>query len=140
MTPAIQFTSPLTEAVIEQRVVLACATTGFPVPTIQWKHNGNDLLMSLDGRISFHEISLADSYNSRSSGLGSALIGDIESELITDAGFELEQLMDLGVYGVVGLVIFSRVSREDNGLYECLVGNSIPIQVTSDPITLNITG
>ena len=144
VAPVVQLTSPSTEAVVEQQVVLACAATGFPIPTVQWLHNGNDLLTSLDGRITFQEIDFADFYNNsnlRGSGLGSAAsTGDAETELITDTGFELEQLMDLGVYGVVGLVTFSRVSREDNGLYECLVENSIPIQVTSDPIALKVTG
>lgn len=153
VVPAIQLTSPSTEVVVEQHTVLVCIATGFPIPSVQWRQDGNDLSITLDGRITFNEVGLLELISFYSgSGLDNNNEKQLQSketvsmevvELLSEAGLQIEQLTDLAVHGVVGLVVFTHVLREDNGVYQCQAENMIPpqfIRVISNGIQLNITG
>ena len=66
-------TSPETEIVIDQQVVLVCGVTGFPRPSITWSKDG-ELLPEESERISIYEFEASVPTES-GSGSGISLVG-----------------------------------------------------------------
>ena len=85
----------------------------------------------MDGRVSFINIETSN-----------------DSELITGllemAGFSQSEVDALGELGVVGLLTFRDVERDDTASYTCTATNSLPRTTTlsteSDPIQLTVLG
>ena len=117
---------------------LACLTTGFPlVSSITWQKNGEELL--LDGRISTFKFKINETYIS-SGFLGS---GSIES-VVSMTGFTEAQVDGLGDLGVVGVLSFETVERDDTDSYTCTATNFLPetatLSTVSDPVMLVVLG
>ena len=107
--------------------------------SITWQKNGVDLLFDLDGRISTFDFEVNDTYMS-SGFLGS---GSIES-IVSMAGFTEAQVDELGDLGVVGVLTFDSVVREDTDSYTCTATNFLPettvLSTVSDPVLLVVLG
>ena len=139
VTPVIEDISDTTEVNITNSASLACLTTAFPlVSSITWQKNGEDLL-NLNGRISAFKFEINDTY------ISSGFLGNdsIES-IVSMAGFSEAQVDGLGDLGVVGVLTFDSVVREDTDSYTCTATNFLPetaaLSTVSDPVLLVVLG
>ena len=153
MTPQINNTSSQTEARLGTPAVLACLATGFPIPSISWSKDGEEVNIysdsSLSSRIDVIEFAAnsmvptgsIDSDFQSSGYMGS---GSIVSLLLMHTSFSVDQVLQLGELGVVGLLSFENTMRRDNGNYTCNATNNFPKNTTlgsmSDIIPLVILG
>ncbi len=109
VTPRVADVSNLTEVNITLSAALACLTTGYPLPFITWQREGVGLEQSLDG------VTL----------LAFNVSGSISS-LVQMTGFSMGEVESLGELGVVGVLVFEMVEREDTAMYTCTATNSLP--------------
>ena len=149
MTPIVQNISSLTEVNISLPATLACLTTGYPLPDITWEKDGGDVVMSMDGRVSFFAfttdtmdtVGVNESSGYESSGYDGS---DPIVNLLEMAGFSRSDAQGLGELGVVGLLTFRDVERDDTASYTCTATNSLPQTTTlsteSDPIQMTVLG
>ena len=122
--PIINNVSSLTEVNVSRPATLICLTTGFPLPSITWKKEGEEVMLTVDGRISTFSFDVS----SRSSSFQSNGSGSIEGLLQTT--FNMTDTSSLGELGVVSLLSFDRLEREDTANYTCTATNSLPQTTT----------
>ena len=133
MTPLVSDISTLTEVNLGLPAVLACLATGYPVPSISWRKDGEIVNIysdaALNSRIDVIEFSPDNSGNDfQSSGyMGS---GSIENLLMTRTDFTVDRVLQLGELGVVGLLSFEDTVRGDTANYTCTATNSLPETTT----------
>ena len=153
MTPQFSDISSQTEARLGTPAVLACLATGFPIPSISWSKDGEEVNIysdsSLNSRIDVIEFAAnsmvptgSNDSDFQSSGyMGS---GSIVSLLLMHSSFTVDQVLQLGELGVVGLLSFENTIRGDNGNYMCTATISFPmtrhLAPMSDEIPLVILG
>ena len=127
--------SSLTEVQIDSSTVLVCLTTGFPLPSITWTRNGEALNVyrgdSLTTRldiVEFATFSMNDGDDFESSGYTGS--GSIEGLPIMYTRLTMEQVRELGEFGVVSLLLFEETVRRDTGDYVCTATNMLPQTTT----------
>ena len=147
MIPQIHDISSQTEVRLGTPAVLACLATGFPIPSISWSKDGEEVNIysdsSLNSRIDVFEFAAnsmvptgSNSSDFQSSGyMGS---GSIVSLLMMHTNFTVDQVLQLGDFGVVGLLSFEVTVRDDGAEYRCIAFNSFPETTTAKAVSSSI--
>ena len=130
--PIINNVSSLTEVNVSRPATLICLTTGFPLPSITWKKEGEEVMLTVDGRISTFSFDVS----SQSSSFQSNGSGSIERLLQTT--FNMTDTSSLGELGVVSLLSFDRLEREDTANYTCTATNMLPQTITLTALSPSI--
>ena len=137
----VRSTSDLTEVRIGMPTVLACLATGFPIPSISWRKDGNEVNIysdsSLNSRIDIIEFS-PDNSDSDFESSGYMGSGSIENLLMMHTNFTVDQVQQLGELGVVSLLSFEDTVRRDTANYTCTATNSLPETTTLMDMSGNI--
>ena len=135
--------SSLTEVNASLSTSLVCLTTGFPLPSITWQKEGEEVMFILDGRISaFHfGISSGSSSFDYSGFVGN---GTIEGLLEAMMEFNMNDICSLGELVVVSVLSFDHLERGDTANYTCTATNMLPettiLTVLSPSIPLVVLG
>ncbi len=95
----------------------------------------------MDGRVTFFSFDVNETSGYESSGYNGS--GSI-STLVQMADFSVEDVETLGELGLVGVLTFEMVEREDTDMYTCTATNSLPetmeIADVSVPVQLVVLG
>ena len=135
--------SSLTEVNVSLSTSLVCLTTSFPLPSITWQKEGEEVMFILDGRISaFHfGISSGSSSFDCSGFVGN---GTIEGLLEAMMEFNMNDICSLGELVVVSVLSFDHLERGDTANYTCTATNVLPettiLTVLSPSIPLVVLG
>ena len=134
MTPVIVRSYTPGDVNLPLSATLVCLVTGYPIPSVSWQKNGeainlNDSIVELQARI---------------------VIFDFLSELsdsmryLDTLNISVEDVRSLGELGLVSVLSFEEVVREDTANYTCTAVNELPettrIVNVSDPLPLVILG
>ena len=147
VSPLIGDTSSLTEVRLGRPAVLVCLVTGFPLPSISWRKDSEEFTIGddpiLSSRIDFLELPAKDMAISSFNGSDlQGILGHLGNGSIVDA--IVDQVLQLGELGVVGLLSFNETVRGDTANYTCTATNSLPetvvLMAVSDKIPLVILG
>ena len=137
----VRDTSDLTEVHMGMPAVLACLATGFPIPSISWRKDGNEVNIysdsTLNSRIDVIEFS-PDNSGSDLESSGYMGSGSIENLLMMHTSFTVVQVRQLGELGVVSLLSFEDTVRRDTANYTCTATNSLPETTTLMDMSGNI--
>ncbi len=132
--------SDLTEVNITLAASLACLTSGYPLPSITWQKGGEELDQLMDGRVTFFTFNVSQEMGVNASDYESSGY----STLVQMTGFSMEHIESLGEFGVVGVLKFEMVEREDSDMYTCTATSSLPETMelvdVSVPIQLVVLG
>ncbi len=146
VTPRVVNISDLTEVDVTLPATLACLTTGYPLPFITWQKDGVGLKQSIDARVTYFSFDISPEMGGNTSvyeSSGYKGSGSI-SGLVQMAGFSMEEVESLGELGVVGVLVFEMVEREDTAMYTCTATNSLPetmeLEAVSQPVQLVVLG
>ena len=138
--PIINNVSSLTEVNVSRPATLVCLTTGFPLPSITWQKEGEEVMVVMDGRISTFTFDIGN----RSSSFESSGNGSIGGLLESITGFNTHYIRSLGELGVMHLLSFDRLVRGDTANYTCTATNMLPqtttLTVLSPSISLVVLG
>ncbi len=139
MTPVIVDTSALTEVRLGVPAVLVCLVTGFPVPSISWRKDGDIVNIyndsSLLTRLDLIEFAAVATEFESSGYTGSGSIMDL---LMMYTDVTMDQIHQLRELGVVGLLSFKKTVRGDTGDYTCSGTNMLPETTTLRDVSNNI--
>ena len=126
--PVINQTSDSATVRLEDIAGVSCLATGYPLPEISWQKDAQDFQLGTRVQIlSFAVVNISGG------GMAPAVAG-------VDSG----EVLALGELGVVSVVMFTRVLREDTANYTCNATNSLPetgvLSAVSAPISLTVLG
>ena len=148
VTPLISDISSLTEVRLGMPAVLVCLVMGYPLPSIVWSKDGEEF--SDDPTLHSRPDIIEFSTESIRSNDGDILaIGYMGNNSVTDlitkhTTLSVDQVLQLGELGVVGLLSFEETVRGDTANYTCTATNSLPETTTltavSDSLPLVILG
>ena len=148
VTPLISDISSLTEVRLGMPAVLVCLVMGYPLPSIAWSKDGEEF--SDDSTLHSRPDIIEFSTESIRSNDGDILaIGYMGNNSVTDlitkhTTLSVDQVLQLGELGVVGLLSFEETVRGDTANYTCTATNSLPETTTltavSDRLSLVILG
>ena len=93
---------------------LACLATGFPVPIISWRKDCEEENINMITLTSSSGVIQTDEYIRR---------GSILHLLMMYTNFTVNQVLQLGELGVVGLLSFNQTLRRDTANYTCTASN-----------------
>ena len=127
--PIINNVSSLTEVNVSHPTTLVCLTTGFPLPSITWQKEGEEVMFTMNGRISTFSFDVGSGSSSFES---SEFMdnGSIEGLIESMTEFNTRDLRSLGELGVVSVLSFDRLEREDTANYTCTATNML-LQTTT---------
>ena len=141
MTPLISGISSFSEVHLGMPTVLACLVTGYPLPTISWKKDGEELNSSINNRVDNIRFSAENNKFQDIEYRQNVSIADL---LMMFTTFTIDQVLQLGELGVVGLLSFEETVRGDTANYTCSTINSLPktttLMAVSENISLTILG
>ena len=145
VTPVIVDTSALTEVRLGVPTVLVCLVTGFPIPSISWRKDGeivniysdSSLLARLDV-VEFAAVSMDTNSSAEFQSSGYTGSGSIMGLLMMYTDVTVDQVRQLGELGVVGLLSFEKTVREDTGNYTCTGTNMLLETTTLSEVSNNI--
>ena len=124
VTPLISNISKFTEVHLGMPAVLVCLATGFPLPSIGWRKDGEEF--SNSSRVDIVEFSSMNAAANGSSLHASEQNGDVSDLLMMHTSFTVDQVLQLGELGVVGLLLIKETVRGDTAKYTCTATNSLP--------------
>ncbi len=123
----VQDISDLTEVNITLAASFVCLTSGYPLPSITWQKGGEELDQSMDRHVTFFAFEVSEMGVIASGYESSGYSGRRSiSTLVQIAGFSMEVVESLGELGVVGVLTFEMVERDDTDMYTCTATNSLP--------------
>ena len=148
VTPLISDISSLTEVHLGMPAVLVCLVTGYPLPSIVWRKDGEDFIddSTLHPRLDIIEFSTENIRSNNGDILAIGYMGNssIAGLLTKHTSFTVDQVLQLGELGVVGLLSFEETVRGDTANYTCTATNSLPETTTvitvSDSLPLVVLG
>ena len=135
--PVINNVSSLTEVNVSCPATLLCLTTGFPLPSISWQKEGEEVMLTMDGRISTFSFDVGSGSSSFESS-GFTGNGSIEGLIESMTEFNTRDLHSLGELGVVSLLSFDQLVREDTANYTCTATNMLPQTTTLTALSPSI--
>ena len=142
MTPLISSVSNITEVRLGMPAVLVCLVTGYPLPSIGWRKDGEEF--SNSSRVDNFESSSEKAAANGSSFQDSRWNGSVADLLMMYTTFTVDQVLQLGELGVVGLLSFEETVRGDTANYTCTASNGLAettmLKTTSSNILLAILG
>ncbi len=145
MTPVIVDTSVLTEVRLGVPAVLVCLVTGFPIPSISWRKDGEIVNIYSDSSLSarldvikFAAVAMDANSSAEFKSSGYTGSGSIMDLLMMYTDVTVDQVRQLGELGVVGLLSFEETVRGDNGDYTCTGTNMLPETTTLSEVSNNI--
>ena len=107
---------------------LVCLVTGYPIPSVSWQKNGESIF-NLRTRINILEYTPELNETAR---------------YLDILDISVEDVRSLGELGLVSVLSFEEVVREDTANYTCTTVNELPettrIVNVSDPLTLVVLG
>ena len=116
--------------------VLACLVTGYPLPSIAWRKDGEEFTIS--SRVD--KIKFPAETNIQ----GREYNESVVDLLMMHTTFTVNQVLQLGELGVVGLLSFEETVRGDTANYTCTASNGLAettvLKTTSSNILLAILG
>ena len=134
--PVISNVSSLTEVNVSLPTSLVCLTTGFPLPSITWQKEGEEVMSTPDGRITAFHFGIASGSSFESSGfMGN---GTIEGLLEAMTEFNMNDIRLLGELVLVGVLSFDRLERGDTANYTCTATNMLPQTTTLTALSPSI--
>ena len=126
--PAISQTSDSVNVRLEDMAGVSCLATGYPLPEITWQKDRLDI--KLGTRVEILSFAVV---NATGGGMAPAV-----------AGVDTREVSALGELGVVSVLMFTSMRREDTANYTCNATNSLPetgvLSVVSPPIPLTVLG
>ncbi len=138
MTPVIVDTSALTEVRLGVPTVLVCLVTGFPIPSISWRKDGEIVNIYSDSSLSarldfvtFAAVAMDTNSSAEFESSGYTGSGSIMGLLMMYTDVTVDQVRQLGELGVVGLLSFEKTVRGDTGDYTCTGTNMLPETTTT---------
>ncbi len=145
VTPMIVDTSALTEVRLGVPAVLVCLVTGFPIPSISWRKDGEIVNIHSDPSLSarldvieFSSVALDANSSTEFESSGYTGSGSIMGLLMMYTDVTVDQIRQMGELGVVGLLSFGKTVREDTGDYTCTATNVLPETTTLRDVSNNI--
>ena len=120
-----------------EEVSLVCLATGYPLPEITWQKDGQNIDLA--------DLNAEDSGMNRVQILSFAVVNTTGGGMAPSVGgVDSGEVLALGELGVVSVLTFTRVLREDTANYTCNATNSLPepgvLSVVSTPIALTVLG
>ena len=97
--------------------VLACLVTGYPLPSIAWRKDGEEFTIS--SRVDIIQFPAETNFQHR--GYNES-VADL---LMMHTSFTVDQVLQLGKLGVVGLLSFEETVRGDTANYTCTATNAL---------------
>ena len=139
MAPLIIDTSNITEVQLGMPAVLACLVTGYPLPSIVWSKDGEEFGDdTTSSRVDIIEVSAGNNFQPRGYNIS------VVDLLMMHTTITVDQVLQLGGLGVVGLLSFEETVRGDTANYTCTATNFLPetttLMVKSKGIPLIILG
>ena len=126
--PVISRTSDSATVRLEDTAGVSCLATGYPLPEITWQKDGQDF--ELGTRVEILSFAVV---NTTGGGMAPGV-----------AGVDTREVSALGELGVVSVLMFTSMRREDTANYTCNATNSLPetgvLSVVSAPISLTVLG
>ena len=129
---------------------LVCLVTGYPIPSVSWQKNGETIdlygsMVELQARIDIFDFEPEDNTTLGSGFDSSGYMGSgTIASLIGMTDISVEDVRSLGELGVVSVLSFEEVVREDTANYTCTAVNELPettrIVNVSDPLPLVVLG
>ena len=146
--PILRGISQPNNVFLRESVAIFCLATGYPIPTFTWQKNGVDFGGNSGDRINIFNFfpELNTSINEfESSGFRTGGGGEsISNLLMRNTEFDRDVITSLGELGIVSVLSFDGVIREDTDNYTCTISNELPqtthIMRTSDPVPLVVLG
>ena len=137
MYPIIDNVSSLTEVNVSLPAALVCLTTGYPLPSITWRKEGEEVMLTMNGQISTFSFDISNGSSSFESSefMGS---GSIEGLIESMTEFNTRDLRSLGELGVVSVLSFDRLVRGDTANYTCTATNMLPQTTTLTALSPSI--
>ena len=136
MAPLISSVSYITEVRLGMPAVLVCLVTGYTLPSIVWRKDGEEF--SNSSRVNNFESSSEKAAANGSSFQASGWNGCVADLLMMHTSFTVDQVLQLGELGVVGLLSFEETVRGDTANYTCTAANSLPETTMLKTISSNI--
>ena len=143
VTPLISAISSFTEVHLGMPAVLACLATGYPLPTISWRKDGEAFSSNRVETIEFisGEVAVNSSNFQANRHMGNCSVVNL---LMMHTSFTVDQVLQLGELGVVGLLSFEQTVRGDTANYTCTATNALAettmLMITSGNISVVILG
>ncbi len=125
--------------------VLVCLVTGFPIPSISWRKDGEIVNIYSDSSLSarldvieFAAVSVDGNSSTEFESSGYTVSGSIVGLLMMYTDVTVDQIRQLEELGVVGLLSFENTVRGDTGDYTCSGTNMLPEITTLSEVSNNI--
>ena len=133
VSPQISDVSNITEVHLGMPAVLACLVTGYPLPSIVWRKDGEEFSDdTTSSRVDIIEVPAGNNFQSR--GYNESVV-DL---LMMHTTFSVDQVLQLGELGVFGLLSIEETVRGDTANYTCTAANALP-ETTMLRTTSNIS-
>ena len=149
MTPVIKRSYTPGDVNLLCSATLVCLVTGHPIPSVSWQKNGETIdlygsMVELQDRIDIFGFVPEGNTTTEDNGLSGYMGNGSIASLIGMTDISVEDVRSLGELGLVSVLSFEEVVREDTANYTCTAVNELPettrIVNMSDPLPLVVLG
>ena len=126
------------DTLLDQPVAIFCLASGYPLPTVTWQQDGNNVVSNGSG------LGRIDILIFRPSDADDILEEDSSADIEFLIMVYMDMITSLGELGVVSMLSVDSVIRGESGNYTCTATNQLPqtrtITTTSSPVPLLVLG